>query len=185
VPRIPSYDPQLAQLVKTAPSGPEWLHELKYDGYRIGCRIDAGTVTLLSRNGKDWTGAFPEIARAARGLKVDTALIDGEVCVLLADGRTSFQALQNLAGADRSRLVYFAFDLIYLNGRPLLDEPLESRKAALQKIVRGERVRFSEHMDADGPDAFREACRLRLEGIISKPRNAPYQSGKRAGWLKT
>jgi bifunctional non-homologous end joining protein LigD len=185
VARIPAYDPQLAQLVRTAPSGGDWLHELKYDGYRIGCRIDAGRVTLLSRNGKDWTKAFPEIARAARGLEVKSALIDGEVCVLLPDGRTSFQALQNLAAADRSRLVYFAFDLIYLDGRTIAGQPLETRKAALRNILRGERIRFSDHMDADGPDAFREACRLRLEGIISKPRTAPYQSGKRTGWLKT
>jgi bifunctional non-homologous end joining protein LigD len=185
VARIPAYDPQLAQLVKSAPSGDEWLHELKYDGYRIGCRIDDGSVTLLSRNGKDWTEAFPEIARAASQLKLESALLDGEVCVVLPDGRTSFQALQNLAAADRSRLVYFAFDLLYLNGRLLIDEPLETRKAALEKIVRGERIQFSQHLDADGPDAYREACRLRLEGIISKPRHAPYQPGKRAGWLKT
>ena len=183
--RIPDYDPQLAQLVKQAPSGGEWLHELKYDGYRIGCRIDGESVTLVSRNSKDWTAAFPEIARAAQTLRVKSALIDGEVCLVLPDGRTSFQALQNLAAADRSRLVYFAFDLLHLDGRSLVSEPLEVRKAALQKIVRGARIQFSAHMDADGPDAYREACRLRLEGIISKPRHAPYLSGKRAGWLKT
>ena len=183
--RIPPYDPQLAQLVKSAPSGDEWLHELKYDGYRIGCRIHGGRVRLFSRNRKDWTETFPEIVRAAADLEVTSALLDGEVCVVLPDGRTSFQALQNLAGADRTRLVYFVFDLLYLDGRSLLAEPLEQRKAALRRIVRGEHIRFSEHLDADGPDAFREACRLQLEGIISKPRHAPYQSGKRAGWVKT
>ena len=183
--RIPPYNPQLAQLVKDAPRGPGWLHELKYDGYRIGCRIDAGRVTLLSRSGKDWTEAFPEIVRAAAALKVSSALIDGEVCVLLPDGRTSFQALQNLAGADRTRLVYFVFDLMHLDGRSLMPESLEARKAALRTIVKGARLRFSDHIDADGPDAFREACRLQLEGIISKPRDQPYQSGKRLGWLKT
>jgi bifunctional non-homologous end joining protein LigD len=109
VARIPPYLPQLAQLVKTAPAGPEWVHEMKYDGYRIGCRIDKGRVTLLSRNGKDWTKAFAEIARSARALKAKTALIDGEVCIVLPDGRTSFQALQN-RGAGR--LVYFVFDLL-------------------------------------------------------------------------
>jgi bifunctional non-homologous end joining protein LigD len=183
--RIPPYNPQLAQLVKDAPQGPGWLHELKYDGYRIGCRIEAGHVSLLSRNGKDWTGAFPEIVRAAAALKVKSALLDGEVCLVLPDGRTSFQALQNLAGADRARLVYFVFDLLHLDGRSLTAEPLEVRKAALRKIVNGARIRFSDHIDADGPDAFREACRLQLEGIISKPRDQPYQSGKRLGWLKT
>jgi bifunctional non-homologous end joining protein LigD len=185
VARIPVYDPQLAQLVKSAPNGDEWLHELKYDGYRIGCRIDNGTATLISRKGNDWTASFPDIARAATALKVKSALLDGEVCVVLADGRTSFQALQNLASAEGARLVYYVFDLLYLDGRSMMNEPLEARKAALAKIVRGERIQFSAHLDADGPAAFREACRLGLEGIISKPRNAPYQSGKRAGWLKT
>ena len=171
--------------MKSAPTGDEWLHELKYDGYRIGCRIDGGAVTLLSRKGNDWTASFPEIARAAKALKVKSALLDGEVCVVLPDGRTSFQGLQNLASADRARLVYFVFDLMYLDGRSLAGEPLVARKAALKAIVRGERIQFSDHLEADGPDAFREACRLRLEGIISKPRNQPYLSGKRAGWLKT
>jgi len=185
VARIPPYRPQLAQLVKTAPSGEGWLHELKYDGYRIGCRIERGTATLISRNGKDWTDAFPEIAMAAAALKVKSALLDGEVCVVAPDGRTSFQALQNLAGSDRGRLVYFAFDLLHLDGRTLTGEPLETRKSALRRIVGGRRIQFSDHLEADGPAAFREACRLGLEGIISKPRNQPYQSGKRLGWVKT
>ena len=126
--------------MKSAPTGNEWLHELKYDGYRIGCRIDAGKVSLISRKGNDWTAAFPEIAKAAAALKVKSALLDGEVCVVLPDGRTSFQALQNLAGAERGRLVYFVFDLLYLDGRSLVGEPLEARKAALKKIVRGDRI---------------------------------------------
>jgi bifunctional non-homologous end joining protein LigD len=185
MPRIPPYDPQLAQLVKTAPSGAGWVHEIKYDGYRIGCRIDRGRVTLISRNGKDWTEAFPEIARAAQTLKVTSALLDGEVCVVLPDGRTSFQALQNLSRDDRRRLVYFAFDLLYLDGASLVREGLEERKRALQRIVRGARIRFAEHLEGDGPDAYREACRLGLEGIISKPRGQAYQLGKRGGWVKT
>ena len=183
--RIPSYKPQLAQLVKTAPSGDDWVHELKYDGYRIGCRIDHGHVTLISRKGNDWTAAFPEIARAAGALKVKTALIDGEVCALADDGKPSFQLLQNLASSDRRRLVYFVFDLLFVDGRSLAGEPLETRKAALRRIVRGTHIRFAEHLDADGPAAWREACRMGLEGIVSKPRHQPYQSGKRTGWLKT
>src|SRR5436190_1000147 len=183
--RLPSYRPQLAQLVKTAPSGPEWVHELKYDGYRIGCRIDGGRATLVTRNGNDWTKAFPEIAEAAARLKVKTALLDGEVCVVLPDGRTSFQALQNLSREDRRRLVYFVFDLLFLDGRPLAREPLDVRKAALQRIVRGPRIQFAAHFEGDGPAAFREACRLGLEGIISKERSQPYAAGKRTGWVKT
>ena len=93
LPRI--FAPQLATLVDTAPEGDEWLHELKFDGYRIGCRIDGRTVSLISRNGKDWTDHFPEVATAARELAVRRAFLDGEVAMLLSDGRTSFQALQN------------------------------------------------------------------------------------------
>jgi bifunctional non-homologous end joining protein LigD len=147
----PRYSPQLAQLVKTAPTGTEWVHEVKYDGYRIGCRIEGARVTLLSRNGKDWTSAFPEIVRAARAVKVRTALLDGEICVVEPDGRTSFQALQN-ASSDGTRrsLVYYVFDLLYLNGRRLLAEPLESRKRALEPLLRGQRLRFAQHLDADG-----------------------------------
>src|SRR5205814_1588021 len=92
VPLPDRFDPQLATLVRTAPEGDEWLHELKYDGYRIGCRIDRGQVTLLSRRGKDWTGQFPELVAAARKLKVEQALLDGEAAVVVDDGRTSFQA---------------------------------------------------------------------------------------------
>lgn len=182
----PRYSPQLAQLVKSAPSGPEWLHEVKYDGYRIGCRIDGARVTLLSRNGKDWTAAFPEIVQAARTMKLRSALFDGEVCVVEPDGRTSFQALQNASGGGvRDAIVYFVFDLLYLNGRRLLSDPLEARKRALAALLPGGRLRFAEHLDADGPAAFREACRAGLEGIVSKRRDQPYQSGKRVGWLKT
>src|SRR5579872_1882469 len=179
--RMPPYHPQLAQLVKDAPSGPEWVHELKYDGYRIGCRIERGRVTLLSRRGNDWTANFPEIAKAAAALEVRSALLDGEVCSVLPDGRTSFQALQNSTG----RRVYFVFDLLYLDGRALARDPLDARKAALKTIVRGPRLQFADHIDADGPAAFREACRLGLEGIVSKRRDQPYLAGKRQGWLKT
>ena len=100
----PDYDPQLATLVKNAPSGDGWLHEIKYDGYRIGCRIRGGRVTLISRNGKDWTAAFPDVAKAAAALPVSDGLIDGEVAILLPDGRTSFQMLQNASsGATNGR----------------------------------------------------------------------------------
>jgi bifunctional non-homologous end joining protein LigD len=182
--RIPSYQPQLAQLVKSPPDGAEWIHELKYDGYRIGCRIDGKSVALISRNGKDWTHAFPAIVKAAGRLDVTSALLDGEVCVVLPDGRTSFQALQNVSHSNGT-LVYIVFDLLYLNGRSFLREPLHARKAALKKILRGPHIQFAAHIDGSGADAFREACRLRAEGIVSKLRDQPYMSGKRTGWVKT
>ena len=106
----PDYDPQLATLVKTPPSGDEWLHEIKFDGYRIGCRIGSGGVSLYTRNGKDWTAAFPAIAAAAQKLATTDALLDGEIAVIMPDGRTSFQGLQNTSGVgeqaiERSRRV--------------------------------------------------------------------------------
>ena len=170
--------------MKAPPEGAEWIHELKYDGYRIGCRVDGRSIALISRNGKDWTGAFPAVVRAARQLEVKSALLDGEVCMVLPDGRTSFQALQN-AGSSKGTLVYIVFDLLFLDGRSLLREPLHARKAALERIVRGSQVQFAEHIEGSGAEAFREACRLRAEGIVSKRRDQPYMSGKRTGWVKT
>jgi len=185
VPRIPPYRPQLAQLVKTPPEGAEWIHELKYDGYRIGCRIDGKRIELISRNGKDWTHAYPAVVKAAGDLKVQSALLDGEVCMVLPDGRTSFQALQNAGSEPQATLVYFVFDILYLNGRSLLGQPLHRRKAALHEVVRGSRIQYAEHIEGSGADAFREACRLGAEGIVSKRHDQPYMSGKRTGWVKT
>ena len=185
-----SYHPQLARLVKEAPVGDEWLHEMKYDGYRIGCRIRERSVTLVSRNGKDWTQAFPAVVEAARALGVRDALLDGEVAVVLPDGRTSFQALQNVFAGDASRrLAYFVFDALALNGVNLMPKPLEQRKAELSHLLGKPRttavIRYSDHVIGSGPDVFEQACRLRLEGIISKLRTAPYVPGRGATWLKT
>src|SRR5215212_5234616 len=122
---LPSYRPQLAKLVKHPPEGDGWCHEMKYDGYRIGCRLHRGAVTLISRNGKDWSDAFPEICEAARKLGVRRALLDGEVAIVLPDGRTSFQALQNVFnGGSRRDLVYFVFDLLHVEGENLGPRPL-------------------------------------------------------------
>src|SRR5438128_5395014 len=184
-----NYRPQLAQLVKQPADGPEWLHELKYDGYRIGCAIERGRATLISRNGNDWTAQFPEIAKAAAALRVKSALLDGEVCMVLPDGRTSFQALQNaFNGGSRQGLVYFVFDLLYLGGRNLMPEPLDARKTALARVIgkrtRG-RIRYAGHIEGRGRAASEHACRLGLDGIVSKRRDQPYQPGKRGGWVKT
>jgi bifunctional non-homologous end joining protein LigD len=187
---VPAYKPQLARLVKQAPDGPDWLHEMKYDGYRIGCRIRRGAVSLISRNGKDWTAEFPEVVKAARGLGVRDVLLDGEIAIVLADGRTSFQALQNaFSGGVRDGLVYFVFDLLHVGGETIARRGLEARKEALLRLV-GQptaraRIRYSEHVVGEGPRMFEESCRLRLEGIISKRRDAPYKPGRSDAWLKT
>ena len=187
---IPPYKPQLARLVKEAPEGDEWLHEMKYDGYRIGCRIDGGKVRLISRNGKDWTAAFPEICDAALKLGARRALIDGEVAIVLPDGRTSFQDLQNaFSGGSRRGLVYFVFDLLHVEGETLMRRPLYERKEELLRLVgkpgARSRIRYSEHVVGQGGRMFAEACRLKLEGIVSKRRDSEYKTGRTDAWVKT
>jgi len=182
------YEPQLATLVAEPPSGDEWFHEIKFDGYRIGARVRKGAVALYTRNGNDWTTAFPEIAEAVKRLGVDDALIDGEVAVVLPDGRTSFQALQNSSSTDRGTLAYFVFDLLRLDGPRSAARPLEERKARLKKLVGSRktgRLRFSEHVVGQGDAFFTQACHHGLEGIVSKRRDLPYRAGRHGGWLKT
>src|SRR5262245_54928292 len=177
------YSPQLATLVKEAPTGDGWLHEIKYDGYRIGCRIRDGRVTLISRNGKDWTAAFPEIAKAAASLPVRDALIDGEVAIVLPDGRTSFQMLQNAFSgtASRGTLIYFVFDLLRIDGERLASRPLLERKKRLKALLgrrKNSRIRYADHVEGNGQAFYDQARRLGLEGIISKRATEPYRPGR-------
>jgi len=180
--------PQLASPAESAPDGPEWLHEIKYDGYRLLARIERGDARLITRNGLDWTQKFPVLARALAALPVDSAQIDGEVVALAPDGTTSFGELQDsIARGDTSNLVYFAFDLIYRDGYDLTGVALEDRKAALAEIVPRQAagmVRYSDHQEGHGPDFFRHACRYGLEGTIAKRRDRPYRPGRSAEWRK-
>ncbi|HZI77937.1 MAG TPA: non-homologous end-joining DNA ligase [Vicinamibacterales bacterium] len=182
------YKPQLATLVKRPPDGDDWLHEIKYDGYRMGCAISPDGVRLTSRNGLDYTAALPEIVADAKALPITSALLDGEVAVLLEDGRASFQALQQAMGeGKRSGLVYLVFDLLALDGHPLLSVPLEERKARLQSLVSrggGRRIRYADHVVGHGEAFFEQATRLGVEGVVSKRRDSVYQPGRRSGWLK-
>ncbi len=181
--------PQLATLVTTPPEGDEWVHELKYDGYRILCRVNGTGVTLLTRNGHDWTGKLPHIASAVTELALETAWLDGEVVALLPDGRLSFQALQNAfdAGAD-SNLRYFVFDLLYLNGYDLRPIPLVERKKLLAAIFQNNSssalINYSDHIAGKGDVAFAEACRNGMEGMIAKRADAPYVAGRNRNWVK-
>jgi bifunctional non-homologous end joining protein LigD len=190
------YIPQLATLVREPPAGDRWVHEIKYDGYRIGCLISKDRVRLITRNGNDWTHVFPSIAEAARKLPTDDALIDGEVAMLLPDGRTSFAALQQaVAGtASHASLVYFAFDVIRLDGQRIDRLPLEERKARLRALVepaarkpkaKAGRIRYAEHIVGDGEQLLEHAARIGLEGIISKRRDLPYQPGRHDAWRKS
>ena len=184
------YNPQLATLGSEPPSGDRWLHEIKYDGYRIGCIIDKKGVRLISRNGKDWTHVFPSIAEAAKKLKTRDAIIDGEVAMVMEDGRTSFAALQQAAAgtASHTPLVYFVFDLLRLNGERLDQLPLEERKRRLRALVGAKqtgRVRYAEHILGEGEKLFEHATRIGLEGIISKRRDLPYEPGRSDSWRKS
>ena len=183
------FRPQLARLVKSVPEGAEWFHEIKYDGYRIGCRIERGQTILRSRNNRDWTANFPEVVAAARGLRVKSAFLDGEVAVVLSDGRTSFQALQNaIGGRQRAGLVYYVFDLLFLDGEDLRAQPLEARKDRLRWVLAGSApplFRYSDHVAGNGAALFQQACALKLEGIVSKRRDLPYQPGRHDSWVKT
>ena len=180
---------QLATLAQAAPPGDEWLHEVKFDGYRMVCRIDGKQVKFLSRNDLDWTARVGVPSAAVQKLPVKQAIIDGEVVVMNADGTTDFQALQNAFRDGRGEdLQYYVFDLLYLNGKSLTEVPLEERKVALQKLVSDlgpdTPIHYSEHIVGSGEKFQQEACRLNLEGSIAKLRNQPYRPGRGYDWLK-
>lgn len=185
---LPPYiAPQLALLVDRPPPGDDWLHELKYDGYRILARIEDGHARLLSRNRKDWTLRFPIVARAVAALPLRSAWIDGEIAVVLHDGTTSFAALQNAGSLpEGAALAYFVFDLLHLDGRDLRPLPLEERKRALRSLLRRGPgpVRYGEHVLGSGPEFFRAACGRGLEGIVAKRRDGPHRPGRGRDWIK-
>ncbi|HTJ45605.1 MAG TPA: non-homologous end-joining DNA ligase [Kofleriaceae bacterium] len=175
---------QLATLVDEAPEGDDWLHEQKFDGYRICAELARGKVKLLSRRFKDWTEEFPTIAAAVATLPVKDAILDGEVAAVLPDGRTSFQALQQ-RGAE---LAYFVFDVLAIDREDLTGLPLEERKARLAKLLKKTKnkvLRYSDHVVGNGGAFFRAACEKQLEGIVSKRRDAPYRGGRGTTWVKT
>lgn len=170
------------------PSGKDWIHEIKLDGYRLEARIDHGRVKLLTRSGLDWTGKFKTLAKAFSALTVDQALIDGEVVAETGEGFSSFSELQaDLKEGRENRLVFYAFDLLHLDGYDLTRAPLRERKRALASVLPTDRtgfIRVSEHFDTDGEALKRHACRIGFEGIISKRASAPYVSGRSKDWLK-
>jgi bifunctional non-homologous end joining protein LigD len=178
--------PQLATPTQTSPAGDRWIHEVKYDGYRILARIDAGAVRLYSRNRHDWTRKFPDVARALAGLPLENGWLDGEIVVLDAKGRSSFQALQNaLSATDTSETLYYAFDLPYLNGYDLRRVVLEERKALLKHLIPEPGIlRYSEHFHVDGAKFIVQVCSLGLEGMVSKRRDSTYEGTRGNAWLK-
>ncbi|HJU18363.1 MAG TPA: DNA ligase D [Stellaceae bacterium] len=180
--------PQLATLVDRPPMGPEWLHEVKYDGYRLFARIERGRVRLLTRNDLDWTAKFPALAAALAELPVDQALIDGEIADFAPDGTTSFAGLQDKIATGRTgALVFCAFDLLHLDGWDLTGVALEDRKTVLSELIPPQArglLRYSDHHAGGGSAFFRHACHLALEGVVSKRRDRPYRPGRSGDWLK-
>lgn len=182
--------PQLATEVATPPQSDQWLHEIKYDGYRILCRVHQGQAQLLSRNGKDWTGRFTPIAAAIEKLGIDEAWLDGEVVVWGRNGVTSFQSLQRyLRGEAQGQLTYCVFDLLYLSGEDLTGQPLLQRKRALADLLKRSHgktawLRYSDHVEGAADSFIAEACQLGLEGIVSKRGDLPYRAGRSREWVK-
>jgi bifunctional non-homologous end joining protein LigD len=181
--------PQLATLTKSPPGGPGWIYEIKFDGYRILARLRAGEVRLFTRKGNDWTDKLPGLAVELAKLPLEDGWLDGEAVVLDQNGIPNFNALQN--AFDRSReqsIVYFVFDVPYLNGRDLRRRPQSERSEALREVLADNasaRVRLSEPFETDGASALRSACAMGLEGLIAKRLDGCYDGGERSNaWLK-
>ena len=177
-------EPCLPSPAERPPVGPAWVHEIKHDGYRLMARRDAAGVRLLTRNGHDWADRFPLIAQAATALRVTSCLIDGEAVACDDDGLSVFERLRGRRH-DASVFLY-AFDLIELNGTDLRREPFDTRKARMASLLKraAPGLRLNEHIEADGPTVFAHACKMGLEGIVSKRRDSPYRSGRSRDWLK-
>ncbi len=182
-------EPTLASLRPSPPPGGNWLHEIKFDGYRLQAHIRAGSVKLLTRSGLDWTAKFGQpIVEALAGLPAKDAIIDGEIIVEGAGNASDFSALQDdLSNGRGNRLVFYAFDLLYLDGHDFRPAPLIERKTALALLLASAApvIRYSEHFEENGDLVLRHACRLSLEGVVSKLRDSPYRSGRRKDWIKS
>src|SRR4030081_3475252 len=185
--RLPSWiKPQLAALVKEAPDGPDWLHELKLDGYRMHARLDAGRENILTRRGNDSTEKSPAMAEVLARLPAHNAYLDGELCGVLPDGRTVFNLIQNASDTGEGSLVFFLFDLLFLDGESVVALPLVERKARLASLLSSapEGLEYNDHQIGQGPAFHRLACEHGLEGIVSKRISGRYEPDRRS-WLKT
>ncbi|GAA0005911.1 non-homologous end-joining DNA ligase [Bradyrhizobium diazoefficiens] len=177
-------EPALASSIERVPSGDRWIHEIKFDGYRVQVHLHNETVKVFTRRGHDWTRRFKKAAHDAWRIKAKSAVIDGEIVVPAADGTTDFSVLQNELKGSSDKIVLVAFDLLYLDGRDLRKLPLWQRKAALKKIVAGTDVQFSESFEIEGAEMFSHACKLGMEGVVSKVRNSTYPKGRSNDWVK-
>ena len=175
--------PCLPSRAERPPSGPEWLHEIKHDGFRIMARSDSKGVRLYTRNGYDFAGRFPQIVEGVAKLKVRSCLIDGEAIVVDERGLSAFDLLRSWRHDHAA--VLCAFDLIELDGRDLRSTPIEQRKRALAELLQRQpdSIVLNVHYDCDGETVFQHACALGCEGIVSKKLGSPYRSGRSPHWL--
>lgn len=189
--RLEFIEPQLATLEKDAPGGDDWLHEVKFDGYRIQAQIAGSDIRLLTRAGLDWTEKFEgPVTAALAKLKCRDAIIDGEIVVLADSGVSSFPLLQaDLSARRADRFIYYVFDLMRLDGEDLRREPLVERKQALAELLSEQpedsALRFSDHFHEPGKVMLQHVCRMGLEGVVSKRADAPYRSGRGLSWIKS
>jgi len=191
-PRPRYVEPLLATQAAKAPSGQRWVHEIKFDGYRLQLHKSDAGVPCYTRRGYDWAKRFSTLVTAAGQLKEHSIVLDGEAVVVTDGGGTDFSALESYVSsqqADRERhtLVYYVFDLLYLEGLDLRDVPLIERKAILKELV-GQfphsPTKYSDHLEEDGPAVLENACDMELEGIVSKLREGKYRSGRNMAWSK-
>jgi bifunctional non-homologous end joining protein LigD len=177
-------EPELATTADKVPSGERWLHEIKFDGYRVQVHLRDAAVKVFTRRGHDWTNRFRKVAADAWHINAGSAIIDGEVVVPAANGTTDFSVLQNEMKGRSKKIVLAAFDLLYLNGYDLRKLPLVERKALLKELVTGTDVQFSQSFEVDGREMYQHACKVGLEGVVSKVRDSRYHSGRSHDWLK-
>lgn len=181
-------EPELALLATEPPVGKEWVHEMKFDGYRTLGKLENGAVTLFTRKGLNWTHKYKSIQKELERIKVDNAVMDGEIVVLDKKGRSDFQLLQENIKKQKEPFIYYVFDLLALNGRDLRDEPLKERKELLKRLLADNRqphIRYSEHWTEPGGEVLDQCCRLGLEGVVSKDKTKPYISGRNGDWIKS
>jgi len=185
--KAPTISPQLATTTASVPTGDGWLHEIKFDGYRLMCYLNKGTVRLITRGGHDWTAKYQEVADSLSELNVNDAVLDGELIAFDIKGRSTFNAMQNATRRSGSRrLELHLFDVPYCNGYDLRRTPLIDRKVLLKEMLldADEGLHFSDHIIGHGEKMFREACQHGLEGTISKRVDSQYVSSRTSSWLK-